>query len=447
VGIADTFQVRVTWSGTAVRGVDYNVSVSGGSLSADGRTLTFSAGSSTVTLRITPLVDTAAEGAESVVLAVDPQAHYAVGTSSATAAIQDNTALPTLSVLDTAVAEGDRRGWATVTITLSAPSTSSVTVTVRTYDSTAKAGSDYDGYVGSVTFAAGQTTATVQIRILGDRLREGDETFTLELSGPVGAVIADGVGMVTIYDDDGARLLATTMGANGPVGNLSDAELSVVLDAAIAAWIAAGADPAALSGITVELATLDGVILAEESGGHLRIDVDAAGWGWHLDPGSAVPADRVDLLSVLLHEIGHVLGFDHHTTGLMVGTIESGTRFLVEPLTAASDQTLGRTAPAAHADTAATSASEVFAASAVAAQRALSARGAGLDMLSPVDSAAGLIGTTMRTTAAGVATLADVSEHEQPLVAWVTLLAATVLVIGSVTDGAIRRRRRIRSAR
>ena len=451
VAIADTLQVRITWSGTAVRGVDYSVSVTGGSLSADGRTLTFSAGSSTATLRITPLADTAAEGVESVVLAIDPQAHYAVGNATASAAIQDNTSLPTLSVLDVAVAEGDRKGWATVTITLSAPSTSSVTVTVRTYDATAKAGSDYEGYVGSVTIAAGQTSTAVQIRILGDRTREGDETFTLELSGPVGAVIADGVGTVTIYDDDGARLLASTMGANGSAGNLSDAELAVVLDAAIAAWIAAGADLAALSGITVELATLDGVILAEESRGHLRIDVDAAGWGWHLDPGSAVPGDRIDLLSVLLHEIGHVLGFDHHSTGLMVGTIESGTRAVLEPRTTTSDQTIGRSALAAHTEPAARDASEVLAAGAVAAGRALTALGRGLEMPSPVDSAAGLIGTTMRSTAAGVATLADVSESEQPLIPWPALLVATVIAtvmaIGGVTDGAMRRRRRIGSAR
>ena len=323
-------QVRITWSGQAVRGVDYTVAVTGGSLSADGRTLTIAAGSAIATLTVTPLVDSSAEGAENVVVSIDAQAHYAVLSGSASAVIQDNTSLPALSVLDNSVAEGDRRGWVTVTIRLSAPSTSTVTVTVRTYDGTASAGSDYDGYVGSVSFGPGQTAATVQIRLLGDRNREGDETFTLELSGPVGAVIADGVGIVTIMDDDGARLVANTMGSGDSRTTLTSEELAKTLDAAIAVWLAAGVDPELLSGLRVELAELDGVILAEEYDGLILVDIDAAGWGWHLDAGSAVAAGRIDLLSVLLHEIGHVLGFDHTMTGVMSGSIDAGTRSTVD---------------------------------------------------------------------------------------------------------------------
>lgn len=90
-------------------------------------------------------------------------------------------------------------------------------------DGTAAAGEDYSAHVGTVSFAPGQVTATVALRILGDTRREGDETFTVELSGPVGALIADGVGLVTIYDDDGARLVAPTSGPGDGSGALTAA--------------------------------------------------------------------------------------------------------------------------------------------------------------------------------------------------------------------------------
>jgi len=40
-------------------------------------------------------------------------------------------------------------------------------------------------------------------------------------------------------------------------------------------------------------------------------DVDAAGHGWHTDVSVAPPSNRVDLLSVLVHEFSHVLGLNH----------------------------------------------------------------------------------------------------------------------------------------
>src|SRR5206468_11068281 len=51
-------------------------------------------------------------------------------------------------------------------------------------------------------FAYGATTRTVTVLVNGDTLSELDETFTVNLSYPTYAVIADGQGVGTILNDD-----------------------------------------------------------------------------------------------------------------------------------------------------------------------------------------------------------------------------------------------------
>jgi hypothetical protein len=67
---------------------------------------------------------------------------------------------------------------------------------------TASAGVDYVTASGSLTIAAGATSATIAITVNGDVLDEVNETFTVALSNPANATIADGSGLGTITDDD-----------------------------------------------------------------------------------------------------------------------------------------------------------------------------------------------------------------------------------------------------
>lgn len=59
---------------------------------------------------------------------------------------------------------------------------------------------------GSVTFAAGQDTATLTLQVAGDTVVEADETFTVTLSDATGATLSDAVATGTIVNDDSAAV-------------------------------------------------------------------------------------------------------------------------------------------------------------------------------------------------------------------------------------------------
>lgn len=108
-----------------------------------------------------------------------------------------------LAVADASVLEGDR-GTRTVAVavTLSQSSDAVVTVNYATTNGTALAKSDYTATSGTLTFQPGETSRTISVSIKGDRKREADEAFSVQLSNAVGATIADGVATVTILNDD-----------------------------------------------------------------------------------------------------------------------------------------------------------------------------------------------------------------------------------------------------
>jgi VCBS repeat-containing protein len=111
---------------------------------------------------------------------------------------------PTLSINDVTMAEGNAGGTTfTFTVTLSAPSANDVTFSFATSDGTATTGdNDYQASNGSCDILAGDTTCPIDIIVNGDTRDEDNETFTLTISDPVNATIADATGIGTITDDD-----------------------------------------------------------------------------------------------------------------------------------------------------------------------------------------------------------------------------------------------------
>ena len=95
--------------------------------------------------------------------------------------------------------------------------------------------------------------------------------------------------------------------------------------------------------INVVIRDLPGLVLGRFEDGTLYLDTDAAGYGWFVDgtPGddaeftlsaegllakSGRAASSIDLLSVIRHELGHALGFEHDGQGVTASSLLQGRR-------------------------------------------------------------------------------------------------------------------------
>jgi hypothetical protein len=99
---------------------------------------------------------------------------------------------PVLTIADVTRAEGHIGSKnALFKVSLTRASTSTVTVKYATANGTAQASSDYVATSGVLTFPAGQLVRTVSAAVRGDRVKEGHETFFVNLSGPSGATLRE----------------------------------------------------------------------------------------------------------------------------------------------------------------------------------------------------------------------------------------------------------------
>jgi hypothetical protein len=110
---------------------------------------------------------------------------------------------PRLSIADASAREGDK-GTTNLTLMVTRSGNSDVQVTVQfqTVDGTASSKDDYKSSNGTLTFQPGQTSCTIAVPIKGDRKREPNETFTVQLSNAAGATIERAVATATILNDD-----------------------------------------------------------------------------------------------------------------------------------------------------------------------------------------------------------------------------------------------------
>ena len=213
------------------------------------------------------------------------------------------------SVGDVSVTEADRNTSAvSIAITLSAPLTTAVTVTVATVAGTALAGSDFQTKTQTLTINAGQTSVVFQVSIVNDKTAEPVERFTVQITSASGAPVSKGTGTVTIVDNDGALFAAAEAPAETTADALlSESALEPIIADAKSAWrtVLPEAD---FVGVTFTIDALPGHLLGFTLGKSITIDPTAAGWGWSvMYPDGSAP--RMDLLFTVMHELGLALGF------------------------------------------------------------------------------------------------------------------------------------------
>jgi hypothetical protein len=162
------------------------------------------------------------------------------------------TGTPSLSINDVSVTEPASGTTAAVfTVTLTPPSSQTVTVLYATADGTARAGSNYTATSGTLTFAPLMATQTISVPILSDAAVTSNLTFAVNLSGASGAAISRAQGAGTITNSDvWSYLSINNVSVTEPASGSVYANFTVTLS------------PAAKSTVTVNYATANGTAVA-----------------------------------------------------------------------------------------------------------------------------------------------------------------------------------------
>ena len=108
---------------------------------------------------------------------------------------------PALSVADAKVHENDGVPLGFV-VSLDRAPNAAVTVDYATSDGSAQAGVDYTAASGTLSFAAGESSKTVEVAVLDDSHDEDEETLTLTLSNASAGVLTDAEATGTIENSD-----------------------------------------------------------------------------------------------------------------------------------------------------------------------------------------------------------------------------------------------------
>jgi hypothetical protein len=181
---------------------DNTATTAGNDYQTKSGTLTFAPGVTSQTLTVVVNGDRLGESDESFFVNLDSPTVATIADGQGVGTILDDE--PRITISDVSLNEGNRGAKNfNFTVSLSAAYDAPVTVSYATANGTATvANRDYQAKSGTVTFAAGVTSQTISILVNGDRTKEPNETFYVNLSNPVSALITDSQGVGTILNDD-----------------------------------------------------------------------------------------------------------------------------------------------------------------------------------------------------------------------------------------------------
>ena len=234
VAIGASYQVLSEEGNTATAGVDYE---------AASGTITFAPGETEKTIGVTVLGDTEDEDDETLTLrwtTWDGAAVLLVSyTATGTIVDDDDTDVrPYLGLNSPSAVEGDA-GATTLTFTATLDRTSPLAINASYQvlsegGNTATAGTDYTPTNGTLTFAPGETSKTVDVAVLGDTEDEDHETLTMRWTTWDGdrVLLVSFTGTGTILDDDDPPPPAVTI-ANASASEGNAITFTVTLDKAV----------------------------------------------------------------------------------------------------------------------------------------------------------------------------------------------------------------------
>lgn len=115
---------------------------------------------------------------------------------------------PCMSINDVTVNETEAVQTAVFTVTLSQPTSATVSVNYAVRPRTASLPSDLQNIFGRLEIPAGETSASITVPVAGDLLDETDEEYTVELTSVVNAFLVDGAALGKIIDNDAEPTLS-----------------------------------------------------------------------------------------------------------------------------------------------------------------------------------------------------------------------------------------------
>lgn len=193
-----------TANGTASSGSDYT---------EESGSLIYQEGETAKTIVIPILDDSDFEGDETFTVTLsNPTGGATIGTGQTTVTIVDNDVLlPGVIALSAAsLSVNEEAGSVALTVQRTGGSDGEVTVDYTTVPGTAIAGTDYTTTAGTLTFADGETSKTVNVTILNDTEIDPGESFTFVISNAQGGATLGTTTSTTvnIVDDEQPGTLA-----------------------------------------------------------------------------------------------------------------------------------------------------------------------------------------------------------------------------------------------